>query len=231
MGCEHLKLRQLFKSNTKDGLISASVFFPSGFAVFLYCYVPALPGARIARGGRKRVLAPTALTTSELFDQLMPLADRSLTVDKLPNRYDEHFIKTSRRDSEIIFQECLAYSWNALEKTPSLIAASRARDELKLYFQALEFLNMRNEYVLGGHNFPLFKTMPGLFFRTFDNLASRELTPTRLCGGLSKCSIDELNLSNQEISAIYKYFRSFPELIELTIYVFSETWNDWEDER
>jgi hypothetical protein len=61
---------------------------------------------------------------------------------------------------EIILQECLAYSWDAWKMTPSLIAALRARNELKLYFQALKVFNKANEYHLGGHNLRLFKTMP-----------------------------------------------------------------------
>jgi hypothetical protein len=94
--------------------------------------------------------------TSELLDQLMPLADQSLPIDKLPNSYDEHFIQTSRRDS----RDNLPGMIDIFKMTPSLIATLRARNELKLYFQALEVFNKTNEYHLGGHNFRLFKTMP-----------------------------------------------------------------------
>jgi len=97
----------------------------------------------------------------------MPLADQSLPIDKLPNSYDEHFIQTSRRDS----RDNLPGMIDIFKMTPSLIATLRARNELKLYFQALEVFNKTNEYHLGGHNFRLFKTMLDAVLSTIRQLS------------------------------------------------------------
>jgi hypothetical protein len=68
MGCEHLELEQLFKSNTKDGLISTSAFSLPGLQQF---FIVMYLGTCTSRGpdwlGRKRVLAPTPLWKAHNF--------------------------------------------------------------------------------------------------------------------------------------------------------------------
>jgi hypothetical protein len=78
----------------------------------------------------------------------MPLTDRSLTADKLPNRYDS-------RDN---LTGMLGIFLGRLGDDAQPDCCLKARNEFKLYFQALKVFNKANKYHVGGHNLRLFKT-------------------------------------------------------------------------